>query len=370
MIHRGAQSLLRIYVDPAAAVAVPAGEWVRIIAAARRSRTMGLLGHRLEQAGALSCLDARIRGHFESTSNAIAGRRQQLRRELYEVGQAFREAPYALGLLKESAYEVLGLPLAGTRIVSDVDILVRRGCLEDAERRLRGGGWAAKELVDYDERYYREWSHELPPFIHPQRGIEVDVHHTISPERRRVRIPIESVFARCVALPWIGGLRFEVPEPTDLLVHAALHTFCDSDLDLRVREVMVFDLLYRHFTERIPDLDRRLTLRAIEFGRGGALWWAFHFSRRWLGTPVSGAALDALPGPCAVAREAMDWLADRAMLPPEAGKDAVLDKLSSAALLARYQWHRLPLHRLVPHVVEKARRRLVDRRRRLGHDPR
>ena len=37
----------------------------------------------------------------------------------------------------------------------------------------------------YDQRYYREWMHELPPLLHVRRQTALDVHHAIAPETAR-----------------------------------------------------------------------------------------------------------------------------------------------------------------------------------------
>jgi hypothetical protein len=58
----------------------------------------------------------------------------------------------------------------------------------------------------------------------------------------------------------------------------------------------------------------------------------------------------------------MDWLVDHSMLPGRRQRRTGQEFLAEMALLSRYQWQRLPIKRLVPHVLEKLRRRLI------GHD--
>ena len=54
-------------------------------------------------------------------------------------GAALGDAAYPRVLLKGAAYIGQGLPIAAGRLPSDVDILVPRGTLADAEARLRAG---------------------------------------------------------------------------------------------------------------------------------------------------------------------------------------------------------------------------------------
>ncbi len=215
-------------------------------------------------------------------------------------------------------------------------------------------------LSTYDDRYYRQWSHELPPFTHPERGIEVDVHHSITPAMRGPGIATERLIERSIEVEFDGHRRFRVLQPVDQLIHCALHTFKDSDLSLRLRESMDFDLLYRHYVELNPQLPDELVARAIELNQARPLWWAIHFARRWLGSPIPERTLEMLPAPSAATVRVMNWLCDRAMLPGLRMERTGLDRLAAIALLARYQYQRLPLTKLIPHVLEKSKRRLLQ----------
>src|SRR5690606_17441302 len=98
---------------------------------------------------------------------------------------------------------------------------------------------------------------------------------------------------------------------------AAVHTFGDSDLALRLREVMDFDWLYRRLVaQQGADAPLALMQRAHELGQGRPLHWALHFSNRWLATPVPATVLGKLARSAPRTR-LMESLADRAMLPGE-----------------------------------------------------
>ena len=55
----------------------------------------------------------------------------------------------------------------------------------------------------------------------------------------------------------------------------------------------------------------------------------------------------------------MDWFSDRSMLPGAGQRRTGSEFLAEIGLLTRYQWQRLPMKRLVPHVFEKVRRRVT-----------
>jgi hypothetical protein len=59
--------------------------------------------------------------------------------------------------------------------------------LPQAESALMLDGWATTHHDPYDQRYYRRWMHELPPFQHIHRLTTLDVHHGILPDTARLR---------------------------------------------------------------------------------------------------------------------------------------------------------------------------------------
>ena len=89
--------------------------------------------------------------------------------------------------MKGCAYLLAGLPHAEGRQFADVDLLVPESRLGEVEARLRDNGWQTAELTPYDERYYREWTHELPPLTHAERDVEVDLHHNVQMRTSRLK---------------------------------------------------------------------------------------------------------------------------------------------------------------------------------------
>jgi hypothetical protein len=360
--------LLRAYADPPIVRTLDAHQWMALVGAARRARCLGHVALRFAQSGVLDRVEPRVLEQFQSAAMVIRRRRQALRWELRELAEALDDLPFPIVALKGMAYEISGLPLAGARLASDVDLLVPPDDIAVAESRLRSLGWASVELSDYDERYYREWSHEIPAMSHPMRGVEVDVHHSIAPGLPGHGAAAQALMDASEPVSWHDGsargatARFRVLQPVDQLVHVAIHTFCGSDLSLRLREVMDFDLLYRHRCIEHADTDAAALLeRAARLGVARPVWWMLHYAARWLGTPVPRSVLEAPARAGAPVRALMDRLVDRAMLPGLRQRRTHREFAAELALLARYQWQRLPLRRLVPHVLEKARRRLLDR---------
>ncbi|MGP1282041.1 MAG: nucleotidyltransferase domain-containing protein [Parasphingopyxis sp.] len=243
-----ARVLTRALADPASTAGLDAEGWTALIAMARAEQLMGTLACRLDgldlpPKAAELCAAAR--------RSADHARRQAL----WEAEMA-RRALAPLGepvvLLKGTAYVAAGLSAGIGRSIGDLDILVRRDALDAVERALTGrGGWEWVKEDAYDDAYYRDHMHELPPLIHKERDRMIDVHHTVLPLTARPTPDAASMIAESEALDVSadsGGLR--LLSPPDMICHAAAHLFADGDLAGGLRNLWDIDRLLRDFGER------------------------------------------------------------------------------------------------------------------------
>ena len=363
-MHPATAALLALWQQPLRALTLEPAAWSAVLGAARRARCAGHLMVRLREAGVIDRLPAPVRGQFESVSVLVAERAAQLRRELEALGEALAPLGGEVLLLKGAAYQAQGLPLAAGRIAGDVDLLVTRARLPRAESLLLGAGWMAQRLDGYDERYYREWSHELPPLRHPARSLEVDLHHALTPALAGGGLDEAAVLAQARRLE-----AFLVADPRDQVLHCAVHAFKDTELDGRLRELMDFDLLVRAHGGADPvAFSAALIERALEIGGASPLRWAARYATAWLGTPV--AALAQPPGLAARRVQRRRWAVpswrawwmDRLMgasnLPGAISRPAAPAQLARLLLQARYHRLRMPPARLLAHLAHKSGARL------------
>lgn len=324
-------------------------DWDEVLVLARQARILGTIASRIRERPDLAeHIPIRVQGHLTASINYSSHRLQTVRMELAALAEAL-PAGLPVTLLKGAAYVVQGLPLARGRMPNDVDILVAREHLEVAEAALREGGWEMENVDEYDQQYYREWSHELPPMRIPGHALEVDLHHTIAPVTSRVRANNAALFS---AIEPIEGTRFSVLSRNDQIIHAAIHLFQDSELAGRLRDLVDIDALLR---SNIPDQQawEGLWERAMEHGAIRPLWYALHFSRAWLGTPVPADLLGQAPH--WLARVTTEWLFCRACPPRvfERGLTATR-RLIELAAQARYHWLRMPPVLLLRHLAHKS----------------
>jgi hypothetical protein len=251
-------------------------------------------------------------------------------------------------LLKGAAYAAQALEFSRGRLPNDLDLLVRRSDLDRVEAALKAAGWESEAKNDYDERYYREWSHELPPMRKAGHALEVDLHHTIAPVTSRSRADDALLFRDLVALP---GSRFFVLDPRDQILHAAIHLFQDTELDGRLRDLADIDgLIRRHLTDESDWA--ALLMRAERHRAARMLWYALHYCAAWLGTPVP-AGLPLAPPPAA-ARRLMDWVLSRNCLPrlPDRAPD-MAERMAAGVARVRYHCLRMPPGLLLRHLAHK-----------------
>ena len=326
-------------------------QWDTVLRLARASNLHGRLAAANLDAASLPEV---VRRHLTSSIRIAAYRTQMLREELFRLAPLCQR-DYPVIVLKGAAYVLQGRRMAKGRFVSDVDLLVPFAHLNAMESRLRSAGWKPEELTPYDERYYRDWSHETPPMRYPGGSLEVDLHHALTPVTGTLAFDPSSLFDRSESIP---GTPFRALSREDQVLHACLHCFHDGDLTLRVREIVDIDGLLREFAIDDQFWDKLLA-RAEELRLTRPLWYGLHFAQNLLGCPVPVTVMGRVSGPSGAAQKLMDTLVPLAMLPSHLdGPPPPSVRLACKALLARYHLMRMPMHLLIPHLARKAMLRM------------
>jgi hypothetical protein len=254
--------LVSVLRDPQHAAGLDGSGWNSLIAAARAERLIGTLATLLR---GLPMPDRVALILNDATTDAQAERRQALW-EADRARAALAGTGIPLILLKGTAYAAAGLKAGQGRSIGDLDILVPRDRLDEAEARLLAAGWEWVKDDPYDQSYYRRWMHELPPLIHRTRDRMIDVHHTILPLTARPRPNAAAMIAD--AVPLGDGLRILSPE--DMICHAAAHMLADGGLEGGLRNLWDIHCLLEEFDGRV-DWPAALMDRARQHGLAGAV---------------------------------------------------------------------------------------------------
>jgi len=343
--------LLRALREPRAMRAFALGEWDLVLRQARGTGTVARLCAIVQAAGMFGAVPARVRERLETEHAAVTQHHQLIRWEVTRVRRALAPVGMPLILLKGAAYLLADLPAARGRNFSDVDVLVPRDRLLAVEEALLQHGWEFIELSAYDQRYYRNWSHELPPMIHKHRNVILDVHHNILPPTGRLRPDPRLLLEAARPLP---GLPLSVLAPADMVLHSACHLLQSGELDHSLRDLIDLDSLVRHFCSG-GDFWAGLVARAGALGVRRPLYYGLRFAERLLGTPVPAEVDRALAhaAPPRAVCVVMDVLCTDTLV-RGSSVHYWWRRFALALLGIRHHWLRMPPLLLVRHLLHKA----------------
>jgi hypothetical protein len=344
--------IVRVLRDPRSACDLALPEWDLLLRQARAANLLARLDY-LFQKHDVTGVPAQVANHIEGAAVTAAQHRLAVEWEIDHVGKALDSSGLPLLLLKGAAYTAADLPASRGRTFSDIDILVPKARINEAEAAMMMHGWASTHHDEYDQRYYREWMHELPPMQHDRRMTVVDVHHAILPETAASKPDSAKLIAAAVAVPGRPGVH--VLQPVDMVIHSACHLFHEEELDKGLRDLTDLDALLRHFAEQ-PGFWPELAERARELDLARPVFYAMRYTNRMLETPVPQAAtrLMASSGPVSPLLGVMDKLYGRALLPIHASCRDGLSGAARRALFLRAHWLRMPPGLLVRHLAHKA----------------
>ena len=319
--------LVRMLRDPASVGALDADGWNRLLAAARAERLIGTLAYRLE---GVPLPDA-VRPILDDARRDSGREAQQALWEADRTAQALRGLDVKLVLLKGAAYVAAGLHAGQGRFIGDLDILVPRDAMPAVERALIAAGWEWVKEDPYDDAYYRQWMHELPPMIHVERDRMIDVHHTILPLTARQTPDAAAMIANAVHIT--NGLYILSVE--DRVVHSVAHMLADGDMQGGLRNLWDIYCL-------LPDAEpAALEARAAQHGLGAHVRQA-----RRLASAIYGAG----------ARLTLWDRLVRARLLARDGWGRESRKLLVFAFFVRSHWLRMPPLMLARHLFTKWRK--------------
>lgn len=346
------QLLLEAIIQPACLVRYDNAQWELLLRLARRVKLFGYLAARLEKEGLLDNIPMRAANLLRSGLIQARKQQQSVRWELNRVRWALDNPDIPVIVLKGMAYLLQGLPNAAGRMFVDLDLLVSKEDLSRIETALLEKGWQHHALTDYDERYYREWSHEIPALVHPERSIEVDVHHTLSSPLGKLKIDPQPFREAAIEVKEAGCY---VLSPEDMVLHCAVNLFQNNELADDLRHLVDFSELLLFFSNQQPFFQQKLIGRANQLGLEKPLFYGLYFSRLLLQSAIPDGLekqLDQQPG--WIAQRVMHYCVPLALLPQHPDYPSGKAEFARLWLYWRSHWLRMPLYRLLPHLAYKS----------------
>jgi hypothetical protein len=345
--------LLGVLRDPASAHQLTLPEWDLVLRQATSAKLVACLVCLFDDAGSYATLPAPVRSRLDWVRVLLVRHADAVQFEIRRIQAALAGLGVPVLLLKGAAYSAAQLAPARGRLFSDIDIMVPKARLPDVESALMVHGWVSNAADAYDQRYYREWMHEIPPMEHVRRQTVIDVHHAILPETARVRPDPLRLRGAAVDVPGMPGV--QTLAPADMVLHSAVHLFYDGEFDNGLRDLVDLHRLLTQFGA-LPGFWDGLPARARELQLARPLFYALRHGQAMLGTVVPPAVMTALAeaAPNRILLGLMDALFLRGLQPAHASCNDGWSGLARTALYIRGNWLRMPPLLLARHLFHKA----------------
>ena len=328
-------------------------QWTLLVRQARRSDLLARVACLADEAAARPHMAGQASAHLDDILVLAAAQAAEVRREVEFLARTLAPLGIPVTLMKGAAYLMSGRRAALGRLFSDIDIMVPKARIGEVEAALMLDGWAGSHHTPYDQRYYRQWMHEIPPMQHIQRGTTLDVHHAILPETARLKPSSDLILTSAIALG--DDKRVQVLSPHDMVLHSMTHLFHNDDLRHGLRDLSDLDLLLREFNGTRA-LWPGLVGRAKQLDLTRPLFYGLRYTQQFFATPVPEQTLAALAphGPSQPLRGLMDLIWSRGLAPQHA--TAAPSGMAPAlfALYVRAHWLRMPPVLLARHLTTKA----------------
>ena len=314
-------------------------DWDGVISVARAEALLGTLAHIVDDAKLpepVTLLFADMRAAAKVATAQALWEAEMARRALAPHGIEFV-------LLKGTAYAAANLSCAAGRQIGDLDILVPWHDLGRAENALLVAGWEWVKEDAYDDAYYRDHMHELPPLIHRDRDRMIDVHHTILPRTHRITPDALALVSDAVRTRDGQSILC----PTDMACHCAAHMIADGDLQGGLRNLWDFHALATEFAAADRGFWGKLDERAEMHGLEKPVHRAARLARDFYGTKLPSGWNRHRP---------RDERYRRRLLARD-GWGRATDPLLQQAFYIRSHWLRMPPPMLARHLWTKWRKR-------------
>jgi hypothetical protein len=310
-------------------------QWAAVLEQGQRQLMLGQVASVLQNQQNVGLFPAAVKRHFDL---ALLTAQRRVEVALWEVTliRSIISEEIPVILLKGVAYAAAKDFHSVGRLFTDIDLLVPRVYLDEVESCLFSHGWLSGQVDEYDQKYYREWMHELPPMKHVRRQSVVDLHHAIVPVISRFSFHVDLLFQNAAEL----APNLFVLSPVDRIIHCAIHALIEGESSKIFRELYdLFLLLEQHASS--PDQLSHVFERAEQLG-----------IEQLVGPPIQAARKVFGPGTACANGIIEKWLIDVAI---GAGNNKSLrTRLARAGLLSYSHWIKMPIHRLIPHLLKKS----------------
>lgn len=235
--------LYQLMLKPESGAALSLQQWQDAVFILREAKILGSLYHAANRNNCFDAYPKAVQRHVYSAHIYAKRQATQIEYEARELKKLFEQVDVTAIFLKGAAYTLRNSVNGLGRVCSDLDVLVTKQDLEKAEAHLKSNRWRSEQLSDYDEKYYREWAHEVPPLFQINRATVLDMHHNIYPPVSGRAPSVERFFDSRAATE--NGCF--VLDPACTILHSIIHMFTNEDSSSWMRDLLDIMLLLKEF---------------------------------------------------------------------------------------------------------------------------
>lgn len=326
-------------------------QWEALVFIARESGVLARVHHVLADKELLDAVPDFVLKHTNAAKMYADKQAHQVKFESALLSEIIKNDQVRdFAFMKGAAYVLSDSPVAKGRTFSDIDLLVSKSQIEDIERKLVVYGWFQDETSDYDQRYYRQWTHEIPPLRNNARGTILDLHHNILPPVSG-RAPNIQLFWDKVITTSSGSQVFSKPA---LALHSLTHLFFQEEFSHGFRDLSDLNILFSS-VEKEDDFWTDILELAIATRFETELFYAYRYCKLIFATDFPPQFVDKIGqySPGKLRLKMLDWLFLRVLLPQHRFSDIPLLALANTIALIRGHGLKMPLHILLYHSISK-----------------
>ncbi|MGI9077312.1 MAG: nucleotidyltransferase domain-containing protein [Gemmatimonadaceae bacterium] len=265
-------------------------QWSRLAEEAQRHRLRGLTYRLLADGPFADQMPFDVRDRLRSSYVDIASRNALLFRQVGQMVKELSSRGIPVMLLKGVHLARFVYAEPGLRSMADVDLMVRREHLAEADKIFVDLDFGPLPRPDVEE--FCTWSNHLAK-LHKVGAPVVELHWSIEKPMSPFRIDLDGLWARSQTVKLEGAL-VRILSPEDLLLHLALHGTYHHRLDHAALQGLVD--VNAAIVKHANDIDwPELTERASTWGASGFVYTTFRLTAEILGTPFPASVFRSLP---------------------------------------------------------------------------
>lgn len=345
-----------VLLEPSTAIAWSIPVWESAILILREEKLLATLYHLSNQQDVYSSYPEFAQRHLFSASIYAERQAKQIYYEATILNKLLKKIEITPIFLKGANYALRNSHNSRGRICSDIDVLVKKDQINQCEALLLEQNWQSETLTEYDQKYYREWAHEIPPLMHPFRGTVLDVHHNLYLPISG-RSPDIELFLSKLDYTDDDLALLKLPQT---VLHSIIHLFMNEDFSNGLRDLFdIYGLIKQHgdeiFWDELFELAQKTNFMVELQYCLTALQLIFKYDApRCITSKLESFPLSKIQKFWA------KYVFINAILPQHPLTVKSAQKLCSSLAYFRGHWVKMPKSVLVKHFVVKTYKQLLD----------